>query len=135
MKSASIIIISLFFSLFSLAQQSGKVVGIIKGKVINSTTNEPVSYTNIGLEGTYYGTASDGDGNFELKIPEEMTEKSIYFSAVGFTNKQFAVKTLFDKDFSIIKLDAQSYGIDNIDISAQNLVLIQILKMTWENIT
>ena len=101
MKILSILIFALGLSVFSTAQQPGKIVQTIKGKVINATTNEPISYTNIGLEGTYFGTASDGEGNFELKIPHELVSKNIFFSAVGFKSKQFPVESLFDKEFNI----------------------------------
>lgn len=134
MKILSIIVILFIFSLSSMAQQSGKVVKTIKGKVINTTTNAPISYTNIGLVGTLHGTASDSAGNFELKIPQDLASKEIYFSAIGYKNRQFPVKLLFDKEFNVIKIEPQSYGIEDVDIAAQNMVLIRILRMATENI-
>ncbi|QGY44885.1 hypothetical protein GM418_14765 [Maribellus comscasis] len=129
-----IIIVTLFFSTWIASAQNGsKVVETIKGKVINVATNEPVAYTNIGLEGTLYGTASNADGDFELKIPEELASKNIYFSAVGFKNKTFPVTDLYGKEYSVIKLESQSYDIGNIDIAAQSKVLIRILRMAAEN--
>ncbi len=118
----------------SHAQEPGKVVEIVKGKVINSVTSEEVSYTNIGIEGTFYGTASNSEGNFELKIPEEMKNSTIFFSAVGFVNKKIEVNTLFEKEFNIVKIDPQSYDIDDIDVAAQSKVLVRILTMASENI-
>jgi hypothetical protein len=134
MKTLSIFAIVMALSILAMAQQPGKIVKTIKGKVINAATNEPVSYTNIGLEGTFFGTASDDEGNFELKIPQELVSKDIFFSAVGFKNKQFPVQSLFDKEFNVIKINSQSYGIEDIDIAAQNMVLIRILRMASENI-
>ncbi|MEN8118234.1 MAG: carboxypeptidase-like regulatory domain-containing protein [Bacteroidota bacterium] len=134
MKTITIFIIAVFLSINALAQTESKTSHTIKGKVIDASTNQPVSYTNIGLEDTYYGTASDGDGNFELKIPEAMASKNIYFSAVGYGNKKLAVKSLFNKEFHVIKLTSQSYGINEVDVAAQNLVLIRILRMASENI-
>ncbi len=119
---------------FASAQQSGKVIHVVKGKVINSESNQPVSYTNIGIDGTLFGTASDENGNFELKIPEDFTSKNIYFSAVGFQYRQFPVSELFGKQFNLIKLNAQSYDVEKVDVEAQNLVLIRILRMASENI-
>ena len=117
------------------AQPDGKVIETVTGKVVDLKTNEPISYTNIGLENTFYGTASDADGNFELKIPAEFTSNNIFFSAVGYKNQKFPVSSLFNQDFSIIKLDPQSYDIENVDIAAQSKVLIRILKMAAENTT
>ena len=134
MKKTIIFLTALCISLFSFSQDGAKIVHTIKGKVVNANSNRPVSYTNIGLEGTFYGTASDDEGNFELKIPEEMVGKNIYFSAVGFENRQFPVNTLFDKEFNVIKLKSQSYGVGEVDIAAQNMVLIRILRMASENI-
>lgn len=134
MKILSIIAILFILSLSSTAQQTGKVINTIKGKVINASTNAPISYTNIGLVGTLHGTASDSAGNFELKIPRDLALKDIYFSAVGFKNRQFPVKSLFEKEFNVIKIKPQSYGIEDVDIAAQNMVLIHILRMASENI-
>lgn len=134
MKIVTIFLFVFCLAFSSIAQDGGAVVNTIKGKVVNSSSNRPVSYTNIGLEGTFYGTASDADGNFELKIPADMAEKNIYFSAVGFKNKQFPVKDLFGKEFNVVKLQAQSYGVDEVDVAAQNMVLIRILRMASENI-
>lgn len=134
MKTVLTIIIAMFCVFFTKAQEPGKVVEIVKGKVIDAVTNEPVSYTNIGIEGTLYGTASDSEGNFELKIPAELASKNIYFSAVGFVNKKFAVNTLFGKEFNLIKVDPQSYGIEDIDVAAQSRVLIRILTLASEEI-
>lgn len=134
MKKTIIFIFAVITALTALGQNGSKVAHTIKGKVVDANTNRPVSYTNIGLEGTFFGTASDSEGNFELKIPEEMVDKDIYFSAVGFTNKQFPVKELFSKEFVVVKLESQSYDVDEVGVAAQNKVLIRILRMASENI-
>lgn len=115
------------------AQTETRVAQSIKGKVINEITNEAVAYTNIGIEGTFYGTASDADGNFELKIPEEMVSKQIFFSALSYKNDTFPVRSLFEKEFNIIKLEPQTYDIADVDVAAQSRVLIRILRMASEN--
>jgi len=38
--------------------------GIIKGRVFNSSSNEPLPFTNLIIEGTAAGSTSDIDGNF-----------------------------------------------------------------------
>uniref|UniRef100_UPI003216FE2D carboxypeptidase-like regulatory domain-containing protein n=1 Tax=uncultured Draconibacterium sp. TaxID=1573823 RepID=UPI003216FE2D len=134
MKTLSIVLFILCYSISLSAQDTGKIAHHIKGKVVDATSNRPVSYTNIGLEGTFFGTASDADGNFELKIPADMVGKNIYFSAVGFKNKQFPVSNLFRKEFNVVKLESQSYGVDEVDVAAQNMVLIRILRMASEDI-
>lgn len=134
MKTILICTFSLLVSAFSFAQTESNLAHTIKGKVVNTESNQPVSYTNIGLEGTFYGTASDQDGNFTLKVPTELVDKNIYFSAVGYQNRQFPVKELFDREFNVIKLRSQSYDVGDIDVEAQNMVLLRILRMASENI-
>jgi len=122
------------FGIFTVsAQTEAEIVQTIKGKVINKATNEAVSYTNIGIENTFHGTASDEEGNFQLKIPQEMASGDIYFSAIGYRNEKFPVASLFDREFNIIKLEPQSYSIEDVDIAAQSKVLIRILRMASEN--
>jgi len=116
------------------AQNNDNLIRTIEGKVINEITNEAVSYTNISIEDTFFGTASDEDGYFELKIPEEMMTKQINFSAVGFKRKSFSVTSLINRNYTIIKLKPQSYAIKDIDVEARSKVLMRILRMASENI-
>ena len=134
MMKKIILIITCFLTMSSLSAQKEKSAHDLKGKVVNAGTNTPVSYTNIGIEGTYFGTASDAEGNFELNIPAEFSDRQIFFSAVGFKNRKFPVSDLFGKDFNLIKLEAQTYSIEDIDVNAQSMVLYRILRTASENV-
>lgn len=127
-----------FLTIFTIAltagaQSGSQIVQTVKGKVVDLTTNEAVPFTNISIEDTFYGTASNKDGEFELKIPEEMTGEKIKFSAVGFKPKLLPVANLFNREFNIIKLESTSYDIENVDIAARSRVLERILRMASEN--
>jgi hypothetical protein len=118
----------------SLRAQSGsQVIQTIKGKVVDEATNESVSYTNISIEGTFYGTASNQNGEYELKIPEEMAGGQILFSAVGYKNEKFPVATFFEREYNIVKLEPTSYDIDDVDVAARSRVFERILRMASEN--
>ncbi len=134
MRSLYILLFFLFGSSASFAQQSGSMVATVKGKVIDAKTSEPIAFTNIGLEGTFYGAASNSDGDFELKITEELKGKDIFFSAVGFVNQKFPVARLFEKEYNIIKLEPQNYDIGKIDVVARSKVLMRILTVAADNI-
>ena len=127
-----------FLTIFSFfltagAQSGSQIVQTIKGKVVDLATNEAVPFTNISIEDTFYGTASNKDGEFELKIPEEMADEKIQFSAVGFKAKSFPVENLFVREFNIIKMESTSYDIEDVDIAARSRVLERILRMASEN--
>lgn len=68
-KGVIILFIMMGFFLVAKAQEDGKM--ILTGTVVDSQTNEPVAFANLGLLGTVAGVASDMDGNFELRIPDK----------------------------------------------------------------
>ncbi|WP_299578938.1 carboxypeptidase-like regulatory domain-containing protein [uncultured Sunxiuqinia sp.] len=125
------LIISLFL-LFSLTTEAQ--VKQIKGRVVDAANQAGIAYTNIGVEGTFYGTASDAQGFFELKVPEEFQQEQLFFSAVGYENRTFDIAQLLQKDFIKIDLNEQTYDIEDVDIAAQSRVLFRIIKTAANNI-
>ncbi|WP_339735477.1 carboxypeptidase-like regulatory domain-containing protein [uncultured Sunxiuqinia sp.] len=119
----------LLFSLPAVAQ-----LQVLKGRVVDSSTQAGVAYTNIGVEGTFYGTASDAQGFFELKIPEEYKNDQLFFSAVGYQNQMLPIPDLLKKDFLKIALAEQTYNIEDVDIAAHSRVLFRIIKTAAKNI-
>ncbi len=133
MKRIILLTISLIAVLFVGAQNTSNVIHSIKGRVLDQVTNEPVAFTNISISDTFFGTASDESGDFELKIPGEMVSSEVHFSAVGYKKGIFEAVKLVERDYTIIKLVPQSYEIDNIDVEARSKVLMTILRMASEN--
>lgn len=129
MKRLLFISILSFFSIIILAQEK-----TIKGKITDKESGEEIAYTNIGIEGTMYGTASDTDGLFELKIPDGYENATIYFSAVGYTNRMIVATEITGQEFVTISLEEQTYGIEGIDVAAQSKVLFRIIRTASEKI-
>ena len=129
MKRLLFISILSFFSIIILAQEK-----TIKGKITDKESGEEIAYTNIGIEGTMYGTASDTDGLFELKIPDGYENATIYFSAVGYTNRIIVATEITGQEFVTISLEEQTYGIEGIDVAAQSKVLFRIIRTASEKI-
>lgn len=100
----------------------------LKGRIVDADTQEGVAYTNIGIEGTFYGTASNLQGFFELKVPEEFFGEKLYVSAVGYENVTFAVTDLLKQDFNRVTLKEQTYSIEGIDVAAQSRVLFRVIR-------
>jgi hypothetical protein len=109
-------------------------VQALKGRVVDSATQAGVAYTNIGVEGTYYGTASDGQGFFELKIPDEYKNNKLFFSAVGYQTQMLYIPDLLKKDFLKIALAEQTYSIEDVDIAAHSRVLFRVIKTASQNV-
>ncbi|MBN2636078.1 MAG: carboxypeptidase-like regulatory domain-containing protein [Prolixibacteraceae bacterium] len=133
MKIIYFVLLFLVCSGSGFSQQPANVAATIEGKVLDSKTNEPIGFTNIGLEGTFFGTAGNNEGYFKLEIPDDLKDNDIFFSAVGYVNYKVPVSQLFGNDYLIIKLEPQNYSIDNVDVIAQSKVLMRILTMAAEN--
>jgi len=107
----------------------------IKGIVIDSATGKPVQYANIGIEGTFLGSASNASGQFEFNVPASEKNGYLYASAVGYETVKKAVSSINSGESIVLKMEPQSYKIEDVDISAQSLVLYRILREASQKIS
>ena len=68
-----------FCSLSSLFSQK-----VIEGYILNSANGSPIPYVSIYASGFKVGTVSNNDGNFRLRLPNNVTSEEVQFSCVGF---------------------------------------------------
>jgi len=106
----------------------------LKGRIVDASNQQGIGYTNIGVEGTFYGTASDAEGFFELKIPEEFFGGKLFVSAVGYWNVTLLLNDLFGQEFVRIPLAEQTYSIEGVDVEAQSRVLFRIVRTAIQKI-
>ncbi len=64
---------------------------IIKGKVVDSTTDEPLPGVNIVLEGAMVGTMTDINGDFKIEVPVKYADKTLKVNYIGFLTEQIPV--------------------------------------------
>ncbi|MFA5327542.1 MAG: carboxypeptidase-like regulatory domain-containing protein [Prolixibacteraceae bacterium] len=127
----SITFIFLFSSFFCFGQTGNTS---LKGKVTDKETGEGIAFVSIGIEGTFLGTASNPDGLFELRIPDENLQKNLYFSAIGYKNISFPITDFSQKQDIAIALVPQSYKIEEVSVAAESQVLQRILRTVSEQI-
>jgi hypothetical protein len=72
------------FSFVSFAQQAGH----LSGKVLDAKTGEALPGVNIILKGTYYGAATDINGNFSIRNIEAGSY-TVEISFIGYKTNQF----------------------------------------------
>jgi|688.fasta_scaffold41244_6 iron complex outermembrane receptor protein len=110
MKSLSWAAICLLFPFFTYSQS------IIKGRVTDKSTNEPVAYANVTVLNSSNGTNADGEGNFTLSIQKGTYQ--ILFSAVGFASIVQSV-TIFDTQTEInIALEDATQTLNEVIVTA-----------------
>lgn len=120
----------LLFTLNSLAQETIT----ISGTVSDAASGEGIGFVNIGIEGTSTGTASNEAGEFELKIPPLYQRDRLYFSAIGYENLIIGLADFLKDDKHNLVLQPLTYGIDDIEVSAESKVLYRIVHETANNI-
>jgi erythromycin esterase-like protein len=83
---------------FNSSVRTGHDAGqFVKGKVINGKDHEAIAFASIGIEQTHYGTASDIDGQYFLRLEPQDLNRAIKVSCIGFKTKYVSVRTLLRK--------------------------------------
>ena len=100
----------------------------IKGRIIDAETNNPVEFANIGVVGVYAGTASDFNGNFNLEISKDFIGSDVIISAVGYRSKEISIIEMQEYEGRVIKLFPHTYGIEQVEVTADSKRLYGILK-------
>ena len=103
---------SIIFLFILISAQVFAQTQTLKGRVVDSKTQEGIGFASIGVEGTFIGTASDIDGYFELKINDNQSDEMLYISAVAYQNLSFEISELVVQDFIRISLTEQTYSIE-----------------------
>ena len=107
----------------------------VTGTVINAENGSPVEFANIGVEGTYLGTASDVEGNFEIILSQAIAEKTISVSAVGYKPKKYKVSDWSGQDGLIVQLAPANYGISEVNVEAKSKIGYGIVRTASNLIT
>ena len=85
-----VLILSLFlFSAMGYAFQQNTALeyNTYKGEVINEQSGRPISSAHLALNNSNISTITNADGEFSLKVPQDLTEATVTISFLGFKSK------------------------------------------------
>lgn len=92
---------------------------LIKGRVLNSTTNKGVEYAIVQKEGTNIGCICDSDGNFIINnlksIPDSLT-----FTCIGYDRNKIYKNKISSTDFINIKLNVKEIELNEVNVLSSN---------------
>ncbi|MCB0664074.1 MAG: carboxypeptidase-like regulatory domain-containing protein, partial [Saprospiraceae bacterium] len=110
-KQNALITAFFLFCVLQLAAQNG----IIKGKITDVISNEPVMFANVLVMGTNYGTTSDEEGNYEITGVEPGLY-DVRASFVGYNEAtQFEIQVTSAKPVTVnFKLEEQSTQLEEV---------------------
>ncbi len=83
-KECFLLVFAVMLSSIGLAQDR-----LIQGKIISVTDRTPIPGVNIVCKGTTVGTISDNEGNYSLKIADNV--KDLVFSFIGFRRMEVEI--------------------------------------------
>ncbi|MBJ6367862.1 carboxypeptidase-like regulatory domain-containing protein [Snuella sedimenti] len=66
----------------------------LKGKIIDSNTNEPLIFADLVINNTNISTISNSDGDFILKVPESFLDGHLTISRLGYHKKELKISTI-----------------------------------------
>lgn len=119
------IALTLLFAI-SLVAQAQKTP--MRGRILETHSGEPVPFANIGVQGTFFGVATDENGYFSIDVPDDYLNKTLAVSAIGYRNKAFEVREVANQEFARITLDKEVYGFDAVDVTGQSLVAFRVVS-------
>jgi hypothetical protein len=108
-----LILLFIFINIFKVAYNQ-----VIKGTVLDNETKSPIGFAYLYFSGTFTGTQSDQNGNFELDVSKNALIP-LTISAIGYYSSSL---TDFSKEKShIIYLIPKLYELKGITINAKSL--------------
>lgn len=89
----------------------------ITGTVKSNTDSLGIPYAHVYLLGKVTGTVTNSEGQFELKVPKELSSVEICFSSLGFSSKSLIIDNRMDWKHDIY-LDETTYQLDEVVVKA-----------------
>lgn len=117
LKATLYVILFLLYSSVAAQKNTDQTEVTITGRVIESSTQLPISFANIGFQGKGIGTVSDADGNFslEFKIGAIKNSDKLLISVLGYETVMFTkiqIIQYLEKEL-IIPLNPNNYELES----------------------
>lgn len=111
-------------------------IDYIEGKVINSSTPEPVPFATIHLKDNQLGVYANADGDFKITRNPEFMSDSVIITCIGFKKYSVAYRNLSDSTVNKIYLNPVIYSLSEVKVisSARKLGSIAIIRRAIKNI-
>ena len=91
---------------------------IVKGRIIDSQTREPVPFVAVYFAGTFMGTTSDQEGNFQIDVTS-FVSMPLTISAIGYYSN--VLSNFLIGGQVVIILTPKVYEIEEVEISGNTL--------------
>jgi hypothetical protein len=116
MNKKLLLIVFLFCNLYGIAQETRE----IKGRLLNSETNQPIPFANVTLANQAKGTMSNQEGYFQLYIGHPQANTRINISCLGYQSLFLQPQEIVK--MKTIKLKAIAYNLSEVKVNGGKLM-------------
>ena len=97
---------------------------MLKGQIIDTRSNTPIPFVNIRLNNFYYGTSTNLEGRFELKlkINRFTSQNELRLSSIGYVSKAINLGTLDPLKYQTFRLAPTSQELDDIVVKGERAI-------------
>ncbi|MBC5993417.1 carboxypeptidase-like regulatory domain-containing protein [Pontibacter cellulosilyticus] len=107
-------------SVFTLTLAQAQDINL-SGTVKAEASGQNLSYVNIGIRKKNIGTASDEQGRFILKLPQQHLQDTLTFSAIGYQQLSVPVRELVKKKPLQIKLSEKTMALQEVVVKSHKM--------------
>ncbi|MHB9141751.1 MAG: carboxypeptidase-like regulatory domain-containing protein [Paludibacter sp.] len=118
MKNKSIcIVVFLYFLILPISSSCQNIT--IQGKIIDGITNSGIPFCSASLLNTGIGCYSNSEGEFIFHCPDSLVQGKLVITCIGYKTEILLIDSLRNCTLNYIKLVAETYQLDQVDISPQ----------------
>jgi hypothetical protein len=92
---------------------------IIRGRVMDRVTKKPVDHASVYINGTFLGTTTNVNGEFELDVSSQ-AKRAIQISAVGY--RSTSLKPMTKEKYYEVVLERAIYEIEEVEVESESLI-------------
>ena len=89
---------------------------VIKGKVVDAETNDPLIGASVMVEGTTQGVITDVDGAFTLNV--KSAKKTLFFKYIGYKDLKMKVAKTGTVDLGTVNMEADAVALADVTITS-----------------
>jgi len=93
---------------------------MLRGRIMDAKTGEPLSFATISVNQLGIGTASNLDGEWSLKIPPTGAGNKLSINFMGYTSEVYNISDL--KEYTVFKLVPSSFQIKEVVVTNRDFI-------------
>lgn len=117
-----LIVVFTFTSTYKIIAQQGFAGDVVlmqtteyKGKVVNSETGDPIASAHLLVSGTNISTITNNEGEFSLKITDDLSDAVVVISYLGFKSKSLPI-SYFKEEGTRIELEESIEELSSVNL-------------------